>query len=76
MLILLLLVLYLGFSVPGFLMTLIINGLIGLIIIIIINFLPVIEIPINIWTVLIAAIGGIPGILLLVILNVAGVKLG
>ncbi len=57
----------------GGLLWLIINSLVGLAILILLNFLPVIQIPINIWTVLIVALGGLPGIILLVILNLLGI---
>ncbi len=73
--VLLLLFLAIGISMPSFLMGLIINSLIGVLLILIINFLPQIEIPINIWTILIAALGGIPGVLLLVILDLLHIKL-
>lgn len=48
---------------------LVINSLIGLGILILLNFLPVINITINIWSILIVALGGIPGIILLIILD-------
>ncbi len=48
---------------------LIINSVIGIIFLIVINFLPVVNITINIWSVLIAVFGGIPGIILLIILD-------
>lgn len=73
--VLLILFLYVGFGIAGTLSALLINGLIGLVIIVLINFLPVIEIPVNIWTILIAALGGIPGIVLLILLNVLKVPL-
>ncbi|MFA5763889.1 MAG: pro-sigmaK processing inhibitor BofA family protein [archaeon] len=72
---LLLLVILIGSSSPNWISGLIINGLIGVIILAIINALfKSIEVPINIWTVLIAALGGILGVALLVLLNLAGVK--
>ena len=37
-----------------------INSVIGMVILILINFLPFIKIDINIWSILIVAIGGIP----------------
>lgn len=49
---------------------LIINSVIGILFLILINFLPVVNITINIWSVLIAVFGGIPGIILLIILDV------
>ena len=46
-----------------------INSAIGIIILLIINFFPFINITINIWSVLIAVFGGIPGIILLIVLD-------
>lgn len=57
----------------GGILWLFINSLIGLAVLILLNFLPVINIPINIWTVLIVALGGLPGIILLVVLNLFGI---
>ncbi len=45
------------------------NSVIGMIFLIIINFLPLINITINIWSILIAVFGGIPGIALLILLD-------
>jgi hypothetical protein len=45
------------------------NSLIGLIVLVLVNFLPFINISINIWSILIVAIGGIPGIALLILLD-------
>lgn len=73
-LLLLVLVILVGVSSPGWLFGLLINGIVGIIILMLLNYLPQIEVPINIWTFLIAAIGGILGVVLLVLLNLAGVK--
>jgi hypothetical protein len=59
---------------PGSLMGLLINGLVGVVILMLLNFLPQIEVPINIWTFLIAALGGVLGIVVLVLLNLMGYK--
>ncbi|MEK6821542.1 MAG: pro-sigmaK processing inhibitor BofA family protein [archaeon] len=48
---------------------LIINSVIGILFLIVINFLPIVNITINIWSVLIAVFGGIPGIILLILLD-------
>ena len=53
---------------------LLVNGLVGIVILMLLNYLPQVEVPINIWTFLIAAIGGLLGVILLVLLNLAGVK--
>ncbi len=52
---------------------LIINSLIGLVALVIINFLPMINITINIWSILIVVFGGIPGIALLILLDLLGI---
>lgn len=49
---------------------LIINSVIGMVFLIVVNFLPFINITINIWSILIAVFGGIPGIALLILLDV------
>ncbi len=48
---------------------LLINSVIGILFLIVINFLPIVNITINIWSVLIAVFGGVPGIILLIILD-------
>jgi hypothetical protein len=48
---------------------LIINSVIGLVALVLVNLLPIVNISINIWTVLIVAFGGILGFILLVILD-------
>lgn len=50
-----------------------INGVIGLAILALLNFLPFINITINIWSLLIAVFGGIPGIALLILLDLTGI---
>lgn len=73
--VLLLLVILIAMSNSGWLFGLIVNGIIGIVILIIINYLfKEVEVPINIWTFLIAAIGGILGVVLLVLLNLVGFK--
>ncbi len=49
---------------------LVINSVIGIVALILVNILPVVNIPINIWTVLIVVFGGIPGFVLLILLDV------
>ena len=48
---------------------LVLNSLIGMLFLIVVNFLPFINITINIWSILIAVFGGIPGIALLILLD-------
>lgn len=73
--ILLLLVVLIAITNTHLLMGLIVNGIIGVIILLILNHLfKEIEVPINVWTILISAIGGILGVVILVLLNLMGVK--
>ncbi|MDO8428851.1 MAG: pro-sigmaK processing inhibitor BofA family protein [Candidatus Diapherotrites archaeon] len=52
------------------LILLIINSAIGIVALILVNILPVVNIQINIWSILIVVLGGIPGFMLLIILDV------
>ncbi|HIH10170.1 MAG TPA: sigmaK-factor processing regulatory BofA [Candidatus Diapherotrites archaeon] len=54
---------------------LVVNSLIGIIILWLVNLFPAINIPINIWSVLITVFGGIAGVALLILLNLAGITL-
>lgn len=49
---------------------LVINSVIGMVFLIVVNFLPFIHITINIWSILIVVFGGIPGMALLILLDV------
>lgn len=50
---------------------LIINSIIGIIGLVLVNLIPnFVNIPINVWSVLIVAFGGIPGFVLLILLDV------
>ncbi|MFA6269072.1 MAG: pro-sigmaK processing inhibitor BofA family protein [archaeon] len=49
---------------------LIINSLIGLAALLIVNLLPIVNITINIWSILIVALGGLFGLILLILLSV------
>ncbi|MCR4334991.1 MAG: pro-sigmaK processing inhibitor BofA family protein [archaeon] len=51
---------------------LLINSFLGLVVLVLLNFFPFVNIEINLWSVLITAFGGIPGIILLVLLDVLG----
>lgn len=73
-LILLVLVILVGLNHSTLMAGLLINGVIGIIILMLLNYLPQIEVPINIWTFLVAALGGILGVAILVILNLLGYK--
>lgn len=66
---LLLIILFVVFFGKG-IVWLIVNSVIGLIALVLVNFLPVINIAINIWSVLIVAFGGILGLILLILLSV------
>jgi hypothetical protein len=52
---------------------LLINSLVGMGILILLNYLPFVNLTINIWSILIVAIGGIPGIALVVLLSHFGI---
>lgn len=52
---------------------LVVNSVIGLVVLVLLNFLPFINITINIWSVLIVALGGIPGIILVILLSHFGI---
>ncbi|MFH1391228.1 MAG: pro-sigmaK processing inhibitor BofA family protein [Candidatus Diapherotrites archaeon] len=51
---------------------LLINSFLGLVVLVLLNFFPFVNIEINIWSVLITAFGGIPGIILLILLDLLG----
>jgi hypothetical protein len=50
-----------------------INSLIGIVILVLLNYLPFINIAVNIWSILIVALGGIPGIILVILLSHFGI---
>ncbi len=62
---LLALVLLLLFKVGKALVWLLVNSVIGLVALLLTNILPMINININMWSILIVALGGLPGLLLL-----------
>ena len=49
--------------------TLIINSVIGLVALLLLNLLPIVNITINIWSILIVALGGLPGLVVVIILS-------
>ncbi len=52
---------------------LLINSLVGMVILVVLNYLPFVNVTINIWSILIVALGGIPGIALVVLLSHFGI---
>ncbi|MDO8633722.1 MAG: pro-sigmaK processing inhibitor BofA family protein [archaeon] len=52
---------------------LLINSVVGMVILILLNFLPFVNIQINVWSILIVALGGIPGIALVILLSYFGI---
>ena len=50
-----------------------INSVIGIVALVLLNYLPFVNIVINIWSVLIVALGGIPGILVVILLSHFGI---
>lgn len=71
--ILLIIIIFIALKFGRFIVGLAINSLIGLLILFLLNFLPFINIDINIWSILIVALAGIPGIALLILLDLAGI---
>jgi len=63
-----LVILYVVFFGRG-IIWLVINSVIGLVALVLVNLLPVVNVAINIWSVLIVAFGGILGLILLVALS-------
>jgi len=51
---------------------LLINSFLGLVVLVLLNFFPFVNIEINIWSVLITVFGGVPGIILLILLDLLG----
>jgi len=72
-LLVLILVIFIAIKLGKEIVWLALNSVIGLIVLILINFLPFINIDINIWSILIVAIGGIPGIALVILLDLLGI---
>jgi hypothetical protein len=68
--ILLLIVIFVVLKMGKSVVFLIINSVIGLIALTLVNFLPIVNVTINIWSVLIVALGGLPGLIILIILSV------
>ena len=66
-------VIYFALKLGKKLILLVINGFLGLVALVIINFTGFVNIDINIISVLIAALGGILGIVLLVLLSTLGI---
>jgi len=52
---------------------LLINSLVGLVILVLLNYFPFVNIVINIWSILIVVFGGIPGIILVILLSHFGI---
>jgi hypothetical protein len=50
-----------------------INSLVGMVILILLNYLPFVNVVINVWSILIVALGGIPGIALVILLSHFGI---
>ncbi len=56
----------------GLILRIILHVILGWIFLVLVNLLPFIHIPINIWTVLIAGFGGVFGVILLIIAQLLG----
>ncbi len=66
---LLIIVIFIALKMGKALGLLIVNSVIGLIMLWLVNLLPIVNVTINLWSILIVAIGGVPGLILLVILD-------
>ncbi|HLC93213.1 MAG TPA: pro-sigmaK processing inhibitor BofA family protein [archaeon] len=71
--ILVLLAAYLALKIGKKIVLLVINSFIGLVLLLLANYIPFVQIPINVWTILIAGFGGIAGVILLVVLGQLGI---
>ena len=50
-----------------------VNSVLGIVALVLLNFLPFVSITINIWSVLIVALGGIPGLIIVILLSHFGI---
>jgi len=66
-------VFYFAFKLGKKVVILLLNSFVGLVLLVLVNFLPQVSIEIGIWSVLIVALGGIPGLILLILLNLLGI---
>ncbi|PIN85586.1 MAG: sigmaK-factor processing regulatory BofA [Candidatus Diapherotrites archaeon CG11_big_fil_rev_8_21_14_0_20_37_9] len=69
---LLVLVVFFALKLGKKLIVLAINSFLGLVVLVLLNFFPFVQVDINIWSILIAGLGGIPGILIIIILSTLG----
>ena len=67
--ILLVIIIFITLKMGKSLAILIVNSVIGLVMLWLINLLPIVNVAINLWSILIVALGGVPGLILLVILD-------
>jgi hypothetical protein len=67
--ILLVIVIFVALKMGKSLAILIVNSVIGLIMLWLVNLLPIVNVAINFWSIIIVALGGVPGLILLVILD-------
>ncbi|MCR4369367.1 MAG: pro-sigmaK processing inhibitor BofA family protein [archaeon] len=52
---------------------LVINSILGLVALVLLNYLPFVNVEINLWSVIITALAGIPGVILLILLDLLGI---
>ena len=62
-------------KIGSLLLKLLVHAIFGWILLVIVNFIPYINIPVNILTILIAGIGGVFGVILLLIAQALGINL-
>jgi inhibitor of the pro-sigma K processing machinery len=67
------LIIIVAFALGRGIIWLIINSIIGIVAMVLLNFLPFVNIVINIWSILIVAFGGIPGIIIVILLSHFGI---
>ncbi len=68
-------VVYVAMTLTGKVLWLVVNGAVGFALLWLVNLLPLIKIDINIWSILVVVFGGIPGLVLLILLNLIGINL-
>ena len=70
-----LIAIYLALKIGKKIVLLVINSFIGLVLLLLFNLLPFVQIRIDLWTILIAGFGGIAGVALLMLLAYLGIAL-
>ena len=74
-LLLVMIIIYFLFKAVKKVVLMLLNSLLGLALLVVLNFVPFIKVPITLWSVLIVLFGGLLGLLALVILKLLGISL-